>query len=109
MFYRCLPVYLLSQRFLHVLRRILNLRKYWKVEVAPVEETAAQVEETAVPVAEIVAVEAAAQDLHAVRNVAVVAILVVQALVTLVVIQSVKLLVVSLVEGNVILLAQRVV
>lgn len=109
MFYRCLPVYLLSQRFLHVLRRILNLRKYWKVEVAPVEETAAQVAETAVPVAEIVAVEAAAQDLHAVRNVAVVAILVVQALVTLVVIQSVQLLVVSLVEENVILLAQRVV
>lgn len=105
MFYRCLPVYLLSQRFLHVLRRILNLRKYWKVEVAPVEETAAQVAETAVQVA----VEAAAQDLHAVRNVAVVAILVVQAPVTLVVIQSVKLLVVSLVEENVILLAQRVV
>ena len=76
MFYRCWPVYLLSQRFLHVSRMIPSLRQCCWVEAAPVAgtaaratEVAAQVAETAVLVVEIVAVEAAVLDLHAAAHV----------------------------------------
>ena len=76
MFYRCWPVYLLSQRFLHVSRMIPSLRQCCRVEAAPVAgtaaratEVAAQVAETAVLVVEIVAVEAAVLDLHAAAHV----------------------------------------